>query len=96
VAVQVRDRFHPGPPSGAWYQRLGCQRGCHRPVLALGACLGSSASTIRSQSEGLSAPTGHLHGHTTCRPSCHTMLSPIRSTSAPSTDAQSDRQRIPS
>jgi hypothetical protein len=29
-----------------------------------------------------------------CRPSCRTMLSPIRSTSAPSTDAQSDRHRF--
>src|SRR5215211_9053177 len=30
LAAQERDRFHLDPSCTAWYQRLGCQSGCHR------------------------------------------------------------------
>jgi hypothetical protein len=32
LAAQVRARFHLMPSRSAWYQRLGCHRGCHHPA----------------------------------------------------------------
>jgi hypothetical protein len=43
LTAQERDPFHPDPSCGAWYQRQGCQRGCHRAVRAA-AAIGCSQS----------------------------------------------------
>ena len=34
LAAQERDRFHLDSSCGAWYQRLGCHRGCQHSSLA--------------------------------------------------------------
>jgi hypothetical protein len=52
--AQVRDRFHLMPSCGAWYQRLGCQRGCHPSSAGSSLLALTAALSIRSQSDARS------------------------------------------
>jgi hypothetical protein len=54
LAAQERDRFRLMPSRSAWYQRLGCQRGCH-PSSA-GSSLLALASALAIRRPGVSAP----------------------------------------
>jgi hypothetical protein len=68
-AAQVRDRFHLMPSCGAWYQRLGCQRGCHPSSAGSSLLALTTALSIRSQSDARSpvrlkgAKAGRLAEH---------------------------------